>query len=122
MIPCLIVLGLLVGCPGDSERPPAAALQEPDPVSSPAPVDAWVGQDKLRHLALSFSATAFSYGLGRFALDPEPAAWAAAGAALGAGLAKELLDQRAGRGFSARDLAWNAAGVALALTLADGIR
>ena len=84
--------------------------------------DPWVGEDKLQHLGMSFAATSFGYGAARLALDREPATFAAAGAALAAGVAKEILDHRAGRRFSARDLLWDAAGVAAALTLIDRTR
>lgn len=123
MIPCLLFLGAVLSCPERSVEPgvppvPAfAALQDTARVEDP-----WVGEDKLQHLALSFAATTFAYGGGRFVLDPTPAAWASAGVALSLGLAKEIVDHRAGRGFSLKDLAWDAAGVAVALTLADGIR
>lgn len=97
-------------------------------VSAPAarlpgsPDDPWVGQDKLQHLGMSFAMTSFGYGAARLALDRKPATLAAAGAALAAGVAKELLDLRAGRRFSARDLLWDAAGVAAALTIVDRTR
>lgn len=137
----LLVLGLLAGGaplphPGVHavDRPQAAAgiakraavpgTPAPGPqrvALDPAP-DPWMGPDKLQHFAMSFAATSFAYGAARFALDREPATLTATGAALAAGLGKEIFDLRAGRSFSARDLLWDAAGVAVALALVDRIR
>lgn len=79
--------------------------------------DAWVGEDKVQHLGLSFGATMFLYGAGRTALDPGPTQLAAAGGALTLGLAKELWDVRSGGAFSVRDLAWDVFGVGLGVLL-----
>lgn len=89
---------------------------------APTPTDPWLAQDKLRHFAMSFAATTFAYAGARTALDPDPAAVLAGIAALAAGFGKELHDARSGRGFSPRDMVWNAAGAALALTLVSHIR
>lgn len=135
----LLVLGLLAGgapphpgahAPGRLtaaawEWAAAADTPAPEPrrgaTLDPAP-DPWLAPDKLQHFGMSFAATSFAYGAARFALDREPATLAAAGAALAAGVGKEIFDLRAGRAFSARDLLWDAAGVAVALTLVDRIR
>jgi uncharacterized protein YfiM (DUF2279 family) len=84
--------------------------------------DAWIAEDKLQHLGMSFAATAFAYAGARTLIEPDPALVVAGSAALLAGIAKEIHDARAGRGFSLKDLAWDAAGVALGLTLAHRIR
>lgn len=91
---------------------------------SPAdpPPDRWLAEDKLRHLTASFAATGMAYGAGRVALDRGPARAAAAATAIALGLAKEIADRRKGGPFSLRDLAWDAAGVALGLTLSRSIR
>lgn len=108
---CLIMIGILLGCAGPA----------PDP--RPVPTgDAWFAEDKVRHFALSFAATALGYGGARTVLGPEEARIAAGGFALTAGVAKEIADVRAGTFFSFKDLAWDAAGVALGLTLANQIR
>jgi uncharacterized protein YfiM (DUF2279 family) len=93
----------------------AAAMHQPGD-------DAWIAEDKLQHLGMSFAATAFSYAGARTVLEPDPALVVAGSAALLAGIAKEIHDARSGRRFSFRDLAWDAAGVALGLTLAHRIR
>jgi uncharacterized protein YfiM (DUF2279 family) len=89
---------------------------------SPPGDDAWIAEDKLQHLGMSFAATAFAYAGARTMIEPDPALVVAGSAALLAGIAKEIHDARAGRGFSLKDLAWDAAGVALGLTLAHRIR
>lgn len=102
---CLVMLGLMLACAGQTP-----------------PEDPWLAEDKLQHFALSFAATALGYGVARVAIEPRGARAAAGGAALAAGVAKEVADVRAGTFFSFRDLAWDAAGVAVGLTLANQIR
>lgn len=104
------MLGLVLGCAGPAPDPPGE------------PQDAWLAEDKLRHFTLSFGATTLGYGGARLALEPGSARALAGGLALAAGVAKEVADVRAGTFFSFRDLAWDAAGVALGLTLANQIR
>ncbi|HSH44285.1 MAG TPA: hypothetical protein VK966_00380 [Longimicrobiales bacterium] len=83
--------------------------------------DAWLGEDKARHMGMSFAATLFLYGAGRAALDHEAALpVAAAGSAL-AGVGKEVADARRGGRFSLRDLAWDAVGVGIGILLAERI-
>ena len=84
--------------------------------------DRWIAEDKARHFALSFAATSMAYGGARLGLDPGPGRRAAAGVALLLGLGKELVDLRNGGPFSLKDLAWDAAGVALGSLLAQQIR
>lgn len=99
--------------------PPAAARAA---IMTPPGDDAWIAEDKLQHLGMSFTATAFTYAGARTMLEPDPALLVAGSAALLAGIAKEIHDARAGRGFSFKDLAWDVAGVALGLTLVHHIR
>jgi uncharacterized protein YfiM (DUF2279 family) len=89
---------------------------------SPPGDDAWIAEDKLQHFGMSFAATAFAYAGARTMIEPDPAVVVAGAAALLAGIAKEIHDARAGRRFSFKDLAWDAAGVALGLTLAHRTR
>jgi putative lipoprotein len=110
---CVVALVLAFGCGSPAER-------EPAPVPAP-PADRWVAEDKLRHFALSFAATQMAYAGGRIATDADTALPLAAGAALALGLAKEVRDARAGGPFSFKDLAWDAAGVALGVVLAHRI-
>ncbi|MGK7313593.1 MAG: hypothetical protein ACN0LA_15370 [Candidatus Longimicrobiales bacterium M2_2A_002] len=84
--------------------------------------DRWIAEDKVRHFALSFAATSMAYGGARLGLDPGPGRRAAAGLALLLGVGKELVDLRNGGRFSLKDLAWDAAGVALGSLLAQQIR
>jgi uncharacterized protein YfiM (DUF2279 family) len=81
----------------------------------PSP-DAWLAEDKLRHLGASFAIASFaSAGARGLGIGRDGARAVAAGAGLAAGLLKEISDRRRGGGFSLRDLAWDAAGVAAAL-------
>lgn len=109
---CLVAFALTLGCAGAPTR-----------ASDPAPTaDRWFAEDKLRHLALSFAATEMGYGAARIAVDRRTAAPLAASAAFALGLAKEVRDARAGGSFSAKDLAWDLAGVALGVALVHRIR
>lgn len=137
MTACVLVLGLLVGCPADAAARPPTAGQDSVPaagqvrwpapavdgvLAGPAGVDRWIAQDKVRHFGMSFAATNFGYGGARFALEPDAALIAAGVAALALGVAKEVHDARAGRWFSLKDIVWDAAGVVLGLTLVHHIR
>lgn len=89
--------------------------------AAPPPADRWLARDKAMHLGASFGIALGGYlvlteGAG---LDRTPARPLAAGAALAAGLAKEYADERRTRHplFSWKDLAADAAGVALALAV-----
>ncbi len=117
MSACLVVLGALIGClPGGGPPLPAHG-----PALRADPADRWVAEDKLQHLAASFAATSMGYGASRALAEPGPARIAAGAGAAALGLAKEIVDARAGGPFSFRDLVWDAAGIALGLTLAHAI-
>lgn len=83
--------------------------------------DAWWGRDKALHFSASFLLTTNGQYVLVNKLDAgEHAALpASAGGALAIGIAKEVYDARRvnGSGFSLRDLAWNAAGIAAAALL-----
>src|SRR5690606_31361496 len=88
-------------------RPPGAAIQ--------AGADAWRGEDKFRLAALSGAALMFVYSIVRVVHDdPDDAMSLAAAAALTLGVAKEIVDHRAGGPFSFRDLAGDAVGAGAA--------
>lgn len=143
---CLVAFALTLGCinggapaPTTADRVEAVPPAEPttpaspavpaEPRTTPAPLDPaaptedrWLAEDKLQHFALSFAATQMGYGGARFALDREPAVAVAATVAVGLGLAKEVRDVRAGGPFSLKDLAWDAAGVALGVLFVRRVR
>jgi putative lipoprotein len=83
--------------------------------------DRWTGRDK----ALHFGASALLTLSGQYVLVQKldatdgKAAPFSSGGALGLGIAKEVYDARrpGGTGFSFKDLAWDAAGVAAALVV-----
>lgn len=111
MSACLVLFGVLFGCSAPGGPPP-----QPVPAASD---DRWVAEDKLQHFAMSFAVTGMTYGGGRLALDPAPARAVAAGVTLSLGVGKELTDARRGGPFSVKDLAWDAAGVALGFVFAQ---
>lgn len=116
---CIVLLGLAVGCA------PGPALTVPPPpmaAALPAPADRWLAEDKARHFAMSFAVTGMAYGAARVGLEPSPARAAAVGMAVALGIGKEVADVRGGGPFSFKDLAWDAAGVALGYALVQRIR
>jgi uncharacterized protein YfiM (DUF2279 family) len=80
------------------------AVTTPDSVKLEA--DAWLGADKFKHAAMSYTVTSFA-----FAATDNDAAAIATGAA--AGILKEIYDRRQSQRFSFRDLVWDAFGIAL---------
>lgn len=112
---CLIALAITLACTGGQDTTGAV-------VDRPPVEDRWLAEDKLRHFTLSFAATQMAYGGASLVLDREPAIAAAATVAIGLGIAKEVRDVRADGPFSLKDLAWDAAGVALGVGLARRIR
>lgn len=107
---CVLAIALALGC-----------TQPQDTVPAPHAPDRWLAEDKLKHFTLSFAAAQMSYGGARIVLDRDAALPTAAGTALLLGLAKEVRDVHAGGRFSLKDLAWDAAGVALAVAFARRI-
>ena len=82
-------------------RPPAQAA-EPDP---------WFGRDKVMHLTVSFALAGTSYATAAGCTKRTGVRiLSGAGVAFSAGIAKELYDQYRGRGFSGRDMTWDAIG------------
>ena len=116
----LAVAGSQAGAqaPTDSVRVAAATTpRRPEPVPRPAP-DARLGADKLRHFALSGMVQGTGFGVATAAgMDGRSALVAASVATAVVGLGKEVHDRRRGGRFSARDLAWDAAGAGAATLL-----
>ncbi len=74
-------------------------------------VDAWLGEDKLKHFFVSAFVQSMSYGSLRGTGLSHGAALAGASVTTAAiGVGKELRDLRVKGEFSARDLSWDAAG------------
>ena len=100
------------------EGNPPAAASRPDTTALP---DAWIARDKAMHAGASFLMTlSAQYLLTDKAALSEARAWpVAAGSALAVGLLKEVADARRPRHphFCWRDLAADAAGVALAVAV-----
>jgi len=89
------------------------------PAIRPEVPDPWFGEDKFRHFFLSLAATGFTYGAARtVGLDKGPAIVLTTAAVVAAGVGKEIHDRARGDRISARDLAWDGAGLLAGLALA----
>lgn len=85
--------------------------------------DRWLAPDKARHFMMSFAVVGYSFAALRTAGVRRPRARTTAIlVAAGSGLGKELSDRMRGRGFSFRDLAWDAAGVIAGALLIQNTR
>ena len=80
--------------------------------------DAWFGPDKLQHFFLSAFVQSAGYGvLRRSGAEPGLAIAGASAVTAAVGVGKEIHDRRTKGDFSARDLAWDAAGAGSASVL-----
>ena len=90
------------------------SLASADTVTAPRVAnDRWLGPDKVKHLVVAAGAQGGTYAALRLGADHGAALAGATVATVALSLVKERLDRR-GTGFSVRDLAWDAAGIALA--------
>jgi uncharacterized protein YfiM (DUF2279 family) len=90
---------------------PAAGAQ------AAAPRDRWVGADKVKHFALAFFVQSMGYSAARATGAGHRSSLALASVVTAVtGVGKEWHDRRT-TGFSARDLAWDAAGAGAATLL-----
>lgn len=107
LLAAILAAAVVVGAPRL-----ARAADPPDP-------DPWFGRDKGLHFAVSAGLAVGGYGFGALAVD-DVAARVAIGAsiALGAGVAKEILDAAGFGDPSFRDLAWDLAGTAVGIGFA----
>jgi uncharacterized protein YfiM (DUF2279 family) len=87
-------------------------------------VDAWFAEDKFKHFFTSFAVTALAASGARAAgLDASRSLAAGVAVGAGAGIWKELRDQRVPGGhFSVRDLVWDFAGVGAAAAVVSQAR
>ena len=85
--------------------------------------DAWFGEDKAKHFAMSFFTVTVTHAVARAAgLENGPATAVGAATGVAAGLGKEFYDRRDHGLFSFRDLVWDAAGIALAVVFVRELR
>jgi uncharacterized protein YfiM (DUF2279 family) len=85
--------------------------------------DPWLGEDKAQHLAMSYAITTFGYsGLRAAGGGRDTSIALAAGCAVAAGIAKEVLDRRRGGIFSYRDLAADLIGAGAGILLLSAAR
>ncbi len=91
----------------------ALSLLASDTVATPRAVDPWFGPDKVKHAVVAFAVQGGSYATLRTVSGHGTAMVGATIAAAGVSLLKERFDRRR-TGFSMRDLAWDALGIAIA--------
>lgn len=90
--------------------------------AAPARADEWLGKDKALHFAGSVAVGSAAFAGSAWGMpEHEPWEWSAVSGSsvLFVGISKESIDLAMGKEFSAKDLAWDAAGgvVSLALNL-----
>ncbi|MBB4638792.1 hypothetical protein [Longimicrobium terrae] len=141
MNPCILMLCLALGVPAAPGAPAApdavlaartrlgvygearpAALRRPGPPDPPR--DSWLGEDKLKHFAVSFVVTSLAASGARAAgLSRDASTLVGAGTGVGVGAWKEWRDRStAGSTPSFRDFAWDAAGVGVAAAVQQQTR
>jgi uncharacterized protein YfiM (DUF2279 family) len=101
----------------------AVTITQPDSTRIPQrPADRWVGEDKLKHFAMSYVTTAFAYAGARSVMTADASTRSAIAAGIAAGVLKEVYDHAHAKPFSARDLIWDVAGVALGYVIVKQAR
>ena len=83
--------------------------------------DRWFGEDKFKHLAFSYMITVGTFGAARLVADRDASITLGAIAGVAAGIGKEIYDAKT-QGPSARDLIWDAVGIAAAVLIAQETR
>jgi putative lipoprotein len=87
-----------------------------------SPSDGWFGADKMKHFFVAAFTQSVAYSaLRATSLDHRSSLLGATALSVGSSVAKEMADRRT-TGFSARDLAWDAAGIAASTALLDRIQ
>lgn len=89
------------------------SLAAADTAAPPRPADPWLGTDKVKHAVVAFAVQGGGYAALRAVGDHRTAIAGATVATVAVSLLKERLD-RYRTGFSVRDLAWDALGIAIA--------
>ena len=118
MIEMLLLLAMLNGADSAkiSSRPLCPTTFQTESPAQASP-DAWFGADKFKHFAMSYAITAFAFAGARSIFDSDASAGVALAAGATAGLLKEFYDRSRGRPFSARDIVWDAAGIAVGFVM-----
>jgi uncharacterized protein YfiM (DUF2279 family) len=117
---------LLASTPPDTGRAamvtPESCYAAKQPCSYAAKAaDAWIGEDKFRHLALSYMVTATVAAGARTFTDRDDSIIAGAALGLLASVGKEIVDRKKGS-WSVRDLLWDMAGITLAVLVEQQTR
>lgn len=89
------------------------ALMSTDTADTASHRDRWLGPDKVKHATVAFAIQGGSYAALRGAAGHSGAVVGAAAVTVAVSLLKERLDRKR-TGFSVRDLAWDAVGIAVA--------
>jgi uncharacterized protein YfiM (DUF2279 family) len=114
---------LLASAPPDTGRavmiPRVSCYAATQPCSYAA--DAWIGEDKFKHLALSYMVTATVAAGARTFTDRDDSIIAGAALGLLASVGKEIVDRKKGS-WSVRDLLWDMAGITLAVLVEQQTR
>ncbi len=85
--------------------------------------DSWLSADKVKHFFISAFVQSVSYSALRTARVSHDGALVGASAmTLTVGVGKEIYDDRSGKYFSVRDLAWDAAGAGAATVILSRAR
>lgn len=92
------------------------ALMSADTADTTSQRDRWLGPDKVKHATVAFAIQGGSYAAMRGATGHSGAIIGAMAVTVAASVLKERLDRRR-TGFSVRDLAWDAVGIAIAAVI-----
>jgi uncharacterized protein YfiM (DUF2279 family) len=83
--------------------------------------DSWIGEDKVKHLALSYMITVSAAASARSFSDRDDSIIAGAALGLIAGVGKEIVDRKKGS-LSVPDLLWDITGITLAVLVEQQTR
>ena len=121
MSPILFSFLLLAADTGGIGATPRFALQS---YHAPAPPerDAWFGDDKLKHFAMSYVITAGSFSAARLVADRDASVTTGIALGVAAGILKEVYDKRDRRRISVKDLFWDALGITAGAVIAKQTR
>jgi uncharacterized protein YfiM (DUF2279 family) len=101
-----------------SWRPTGPAVYEINTIAQ----DRLLGEDKMKHFALSYMITVSTFGAARTVTDHDASVLTGAALGAAAGIVKEIYDKRNDQSASTRDLLWDAAGVAVGVLIARQTR
>ena len=113
---------LLAADTGGVSRPPQIAAPVFYNAAAAIERDAWLGEDKFKHFAMSYMITAATFGTARVAADRDASLTVGIAIGAAAGILKEIYDKRDNRRISVKDLLWDAAGITAGAVIAKQTR